>query len=79
MDATGKLLEHRTTEQIENQKRFTPYMIKKLGANKRLNKSDMGYQIGSVQPHSPYAIFWFSMSRPSMVEEFNKVFGTNIK
>jgi hypothetical protein len=59
--------------------RLSPYTLKQIQENKRLTKSDMGYQIGHVAPYHAASIYWDTMKRDEIVEAFNKLFGTDIK
>jgi hypothetical protein len=54
-------------------------MLKKIEGNKRLTKSDMGYQIGAISTWHPASIYWDTYRRDEMVAVFNKLFGTAIK
>jgi hypothetical protein len=60
-------------------KRLFPSVLQKIKDNKRLTKSEMGYQIGHVEPYHPASIYWDSLKRDEVVEAFNKLFGTSIK
>ncbi len=65
--------------QAKNRKRLFPSTLKKIEENKRLTKSDMGYQIGNVDPYHIASISWDYFKREEIVETFNRIFGTEIK
>jgi hypothetical protein len=65
--------------QAKRYKRLSPSVLQKIKDNKRLTKSEMGYQIGHVEPYHPASIYWDSLKRDEVVEKFNKLFGTSIK
>jgi hypothetical protein len=63
------------------QKRFNklfPATLKQIQENKRLTKSDMGFQIGHIDPYHVASIYWDTLKRDELVEMFNKMFGTGI-
>ena len=62
-----------------NRERFTEWTKRALFENKKLTKACMAYQIGVVEPHSPYTLFYDKISRNEIVAVFNEIFGTNIK
>lgn len=64
--------------QQKNRKRFFPSTLEKIENNKRLTKIDMGHQIGQIDPYHPASLYWDSLTRPQIVETFNKIFGTEI-
>lgn len=69
-----------TEKSIEkNFNRLYPCTLKKIEGNKRLTKSDMGYQIGAIDPYHAASIYWDVYKRDEMVAVFNKLFGTDIK
>jgi len=65
--------------QAKNYKRLFPRILKKIQENKRLTKSEMGFQIGHVQPYHIAAISWDFLLREEIVPMFNRIFGTEIK
>jgi hypothetical protein len=60
-------------------KQLFPHTLKQIQDNKRLTKSDMGYQIGHIDPHNGAALYWDILTRDDIVDVFNKLFGTDIK
>ncbi|GHU68056.1 hypothetical protein FACS189413_04070 [Bacteroidia bacterium] len=63
-------------------KRFNklfPATLKQIQEEKRLTKSDMGFQIGHIDPYHVASIYWDTLKRGELVEMFNKMFGTEIK
>jgi hypothetical protein len=46
--------------------------------NKQLTKSEMGFQIGAIEPYNCFALYWDFYKREEIVSEFNKMFGTKI-
>jgi hypothetical protein len=65
--------------QAKNYKRLFPSTLKKIQEDKRLTKSDMGFQIGHVEPLHVAAISWDFFKREEIVSTFNQIFGTEIK
>jgi hypothetical protein len=65
--------------QAKNFKRLFPDMLKRVQENKRLTKSEMGYQIGHIEPLHSVSLYWDTFSREEVVSTFNKMFGTAIK
>jgi len=65
--------------QAKNYKRLFPSILKKIQENKRLTKSEMGYQIGHVEPCHIVAISWDFFLREEIISTFNQIFGTEIK
>jgi hypothetical protein len=65
--------------QAKNCKRLFPSMVKKIADGKRLTKSDMGCEIGQVDPLHPASLYWDYYKRDEIVEMFNQMFGTEIK
>jgi hypothetical protein len=64
--------------QAKNYKRLFPSTLQKIQDNKRLTKSEMGYQIGHIEPCHVVAISWDFFSRDEIVSTFNQIFGTEI-
>jgi hypothetical protein len=62
----------------KNVKRLNPSILQKIQNGKRLTKSEMAYQIGSVEPYRSIAVSWDFFSREEIVSAFNKMFGTEI-
>jgi hypothetical protein len=65
--------------QAKNYRRLFPSILKRMQDNKRLTKSEMGYQIGHVEPCHVVAVSWDFFSREEIVSTFNLIFGTEIK
>jgi hypothetical protein len=65
--------------QTQNYKRLFPSILKRIQENKRLTKSEMGYQIGHVEPCHIVSISWDFFLREEIVSTFNQMFGTEIK
>jgi len=65
--------------QEKNCKRLFPSTLQKIQGNKRLTKSEMGYQIGHIEPLHFAAISWDYFTREEIVSAFNQMFGTEIK
>jgi hypothetical protein len=65
--------------QQKNFNRLFPANLKKIQANKRLTKSDMGYQIGHIESYHIVSLCWDKFTRDEVVSAFNKMFGTEIK
>ena len=65
--------------QAKNRKRLFPSILKKIEATKRLTKSEMGYQIGHVEPYNVMTISWDYFKREEVVSAFNQMFGTETK
>jgi len=65
--------------QAKNYKRLFPSILKKIQDAKRLTKSEMGYQIGQIEPYDAFAISWDYFTRNEIVTSFNRMFGTEIK
>jgi len=65
--------------QAKNYKRLFPSVLKKIQENKRLTKSDMGYQIGNVDPLHPFSLYRDHYTRADIVKGFNRMFGTSIQ
>jgi len=65
--------------QANNRKRLFPDVVKKIKDNKRLTKSEMGFQIGHVEPLHVVSISWDFFKRDEIVSTFNQMFGTDIK
>jgi hypothetical protein len=65
--------------QVKNYRRLSPCVLQKIKDSKRLTKSEMGYQIGHVEPYHPASIYWDSLKRDEVAEAFNRLFGTSIK
>jgi hypothetical protein len=56
-----------------------PRILKRIRENKRLTKSEMGYQIGHAEPYHPASLYWDYYRREDVVKAFNGLFGTEIK
>jgi hypothetical protein len=69
----------KTAVQKKNFDRLFPDTLQRIRENKRLTKSDMGYQIGHVEPHHPASLYWNCYRREDVVKAFNELFGTEIK
>jgi hypothetical protein len=65
--------------QKKNFAKLFPSTLQRIQDNKRLTKSDMGYQIGHIEPYHPVSLYWDFYKRDEVVEAFNKLFGTSIK
>jgi len=65
--------------QEKNYKRLFPNNLQKIQDNKRLTKSEMGYQIAQIEAYHSMAIYWDFFTRDEIVEAFNQMFGTDIK
>ena len=65
--------------QAKNYKRLFPSNLKKIQDGKRLTKSDMGFQIGHVEPLHWASLYWDYSKRDEIVKMFNQMFGTEIK
>jgi hypothetical protein len=65
--------------QSKNFKRLFPDTLKRVQDNKRLTKSEMGYQIGHIEAFNIVSLCWDTFSRDEVVSTFNKMFGTEIK
>jgi hypothetical protein len=65
--------------QAKNSKRLFPSTLQKIQAGKRLTKSEMGYQIGHIEPCHVVAVSWDFFLREEVVSTFNLIFGTEIK
>jgi hypothetical protein len=65
--------------QKKNFARLFPSTLKRIQDNKRLTKSEMGYQIGHVEACHIMAVSWDFFSRDEIVSTFNQMFGTEIK
>ena len=65
--------------QDKNRKRLFPSNLKKIQDGKRLTKSDMGFQIGHVEPFHWASLYWDYYRREEIVKTFNRMFGTEIK
>jgi hypothetical protein len=65
--------------QAKNCRRLFPGILKRIQEDKRLTKSDMGYQIGHADPYHPVSLYWDHYKRDEVVEAFNEMFGTSIK
>jgi hypothetical protein len=65
--------------QQKNYGRLFPDTLKKIEGNKRLTKSEMGYQIGHIEPCHVVAVSWDFFLREEIVSTFNLIFGTEIK
>jgi hypothetical protein len=63
----------------KNFNRLFPDTLKKIEGNKRLTKSEMGYQIGHIEPCHVVAVSWDFFLREEIVSTFNKMFGTEIR
>jgi hypothetical protein len=64
---------------MENFAKLRPSMLQKIQDNKRLTKSEMGYQIGHIKPYHPLSLYWDYYKRDEVAEAFNKLFGTSVK
>jgi hypothetical protein len=51
----------------------------KIEKGKKLTKSEMAYQIGAKNAHSPISIFYDSYSRNEILNYFNLMFNVNTK
>ncbi|MDR0575816.1 MAG: hypothetical protein LBG96_17645 [Tannerella sp.] len=69
----------KTAVQKKNFGRLFPSTLKRIQDNKRLTKSEMGYQIGHVDPYHPVSLYWDYYRREDVLKAFNKLFGTEIK
>jgi hypothetical protein len=65
--------------QKKNFEKLFPDTLKRIEDGKRLTKSEMGYQIGHVEPCHIVAISWNYFTREEIVSTFNRIFGTEIK
>ncbi|MDR2691187.1 MAG: hypothetical protein LBB73_02660 [Dysgonamonadaceae bacterium] len=65
--------------QKKNFARLFPSTLRRIRENKRLTKSDMGYQIGHIEPYHPVSLYWNCSRREDVVKAFNELFGTEIK
>jgi len=65
--------------QAKNFKQINPNILKKIEGNKRLSKSEMGYQIGKIEPYHVASISTDFFLREEIVTTFNQMFGTEIK
>jgi hypothetical protein len=65
--------------QKKNFDKLLPRILKRIRENKRLTKSEMGYQIGHAEPHHPASLYWDCYRREDVVKAFNELFGTEIK
>jgi hypothetical protein len=65
--------------QAKNYKKIYPSILKRIEDDKRLTKSEMGYQIGHVESCHIMAISWDYFNREEIVSKFNQMFGTDIK
>jgi len=65
--------------QAKNYKRLFPSILKRIQDNKRLTKSEIGFQIGHIQPLHIASISWDYFKREEIVSTFNQMFGTEIK
>jgi hypothetical protein len=71
-----------TVNSINQKKNFAklfPSTLKKIQENKRLTKSEMGYEIGNIESCHPVSLYWDYYKRDEVVEAFNELFGTSIK
>ncbi|MDR1339988.1 MAG: hypothetical protein LBK58_08065 [Prevotellaceae bacterium] len=69
----------KTAVQKKNFDRLFPRILKRIRENKRLTKSDMGFQIGHIEPYHPVSLYWDYYRRKDVVKAFNELFGTEIK
>jgi hypothetical protein len=65
--------------QKKNFAKLFPSMLKRIQENKRLTKSEMGFQIGHIESRHPVSLYWDYYKRDEVVEAFNELFGTSIK
>jgi hypothetical protein len=65
--------------QKKNFAKLFPSMLKRIQDNKRLTKSEMGFQIGHIESCHPVSLYWDFYKRDEVVEAFNRMFGTEIK
>jgi hypothetical protein len=65
--------------QKKNFERLFPNTLQKIQYNKRLTKSEMGFQIGHIESCHPVSLYWDYYKREEVVEAFNKLFGTFVK
>jgi hypothetical protein len=59
--------------------RLFPGTLKRIQENKRLTKSEMGFQIGHMESCHPVSLYWDYYKRDEVAEAFNELFGTKIK
>ena len=38
-----------------------------------MEKSEIGYRIGMIEPHNAYSLYWNSFSKAELLSEYNKV------
>jgi hypothetical protein len=65
--------------QKKNFDRLFPVTLKRIRENKHLTKSEMGYQIGHIDPHHLVSLYWDYYRREDVLKAFNGLFGTEIK
>jgi len=65
--------------QAKNFKQLSPRIQQKLKEHKRLTKSEMGDQIGYVEPFHVASVSWSFFLRKEIVSSFNQIFGTEIE
>jgi hypothetical protein len=74
-----KQTDMKTSVQKKNFDKLFPDTLKRIRENKRLTKSDMGYQIGHIEPYHPSSLYGDYYRREDVVKAFNELFGTEIK